>query len=156
VFKYSNRNELRGAAMAAPENTRQILANVMRFCADNHASLRGETARALKSWESRHAYYLAASAGIREEFDKLATDPSSPPEVRAQYKMAQEQLAEMVAQTVSAMTEALLAPLRIRQKSGNSEAMCKEYVQSVDDGKWDLKRNDPDLAKFFDEQRQAK
>jgi hypothetical protein len=156
VFKYNNRNELRGAAMAAPDNTRRILTNVMQFCADNHTSLRDETSRALKSWESRHAFYLAASAGIREEFNKLATDPSSQPEVRAQYRKAQEQLAEMVAQTVSAMTEALLAPLRILQKGGNSEAMCKEYVQSVDDGKWDLKRNDPELAKFFDEQRQAK
>jgi hypothetical protein len=155
VLKYDNQDELRGAAMVAPGTVRRLLTKLMAFCAEQNPSMLDETAAALKAWESRHAAYAAMSARIRGEFYSLATDPSRPPEVRAQFKRAQEVLAEME-QAIDAQAEALLAPLRVGQKHGVGEPMCKAYVQAVNEGNMDLKVTSPDLAKFFEEQAAQK
>ncbi len=157
LLKYNNRSELLGAAHVSPESTRRILVEWLRYCSENNASLQQEAAREMKAWEARHKLYLEASAAYREKLKKLTANPSLKPEQRVQFSKLQEQIEkDALKDAVAAQAEAFLVPLRSAQKHGSSEVLCRDSIQSVADGKWDLTRNDPALAKFFDEERRRR
>lgn len=155
-FKYDNRQQLLGAAHVSPESGRRVLGNIFRYCTENNASLQHDAAREMEAWEARHKLYLDASEMYRRKLKKLISDPSLSPEHRAKLNEMQEQVEkDALTDAVAAQTEAFIVLLRSAQKHGGSEDLCREYIRSVADGKWDLARNDPALAKFFDEERQS-
>jgi hypothetical protein len=148
TYIYDNKAQLIGAAIVSPEAARLILVEALTFCAKSSPSVKEDSEAAFKNWVARHKFYLNASAGYRDAAKQMAANQFVPDQQRAAIK----KLIEVdFPRLVASQTKAVLDPLQIASENGVGEGMCHDYIHALDEGKFDLKTKDPQLADFYDQ-----
>lgn len=147
TLTYDTEAELVGAAMVSPESTRLILLNVVEFCSTSFPSIRLAADGAYTRWVERHTVYLGHSSGYRAAAREALADKSYPEANRAQIRKLLE---DGIPRMVQSQTQAIVTPLQIAKENGTGDALCMEYFNAIDAGKFDLAVNDPQLTEFFD------
>jgi hypothetical protein len=156
VLAYKSDAEILGAAHVSPESTRRVLKIIQAACTKGHAGAGDALVKELASWEVRHSRYLGLCNGFRGKLDKLVTDSRAGSEQRKQLVQLQAQIMAALDQGPAEMAKGYV--FAIEQAGANQGAegvdnICGGYAQSVAEGKWELKRNDPQLAAYFDKQK---
>ena len=146
TFSYENEAQLVGAAIVSPESTRLILTKTLEFCKSNFNVTTSSANAAFSGWMKRHETYLVHSAGYRAAAKAMANDPATPEPRQAELRKLLE---KDFPRLVNGELQAAILPLQIAKENGTGEAMCRNYIRALDDGKFDLKVKDPQLADFF-------
>lgn len=147
LLKYDSEDELLGAAASSPGGVQQILERLVATCSAYGPALQSSGQQALIAWQARHGAYLEESAAIRRELQARYAAPKSDPRVREAFKNSLEVARPKM---IDAQYESFVAPIKALQSSSQKAAICRSYIQSIADKKWDLKSNDPTLATYFD------
>ncbi|MFL6659233.1 MAG: hypothetical protein ACJ8GW_14230 [Massilia sp.] len=148
LLKYENRDEIYGAAAVSPESTRQILKGIVEVCSKVGNKPRDASVQALAEWEQRHTLYFEENELIKKEMITAAQKPGA----SSQHKKFIEQLfAVTLPQSIKAQITAFTTPMETVSDPGLKTSYCMSFAGSITDGKWDLKNNDPVVAKFLDE-----
>jgi hypothetical protein len=153
TLKYANEQEIYGAAAASPDSTRQVVRRLISFCEGYDQSLQASGESAMTSWTSRHAAYLAENAEIRAHWVAASNDPKVPATTRAAIKNMFDQV---LPKTIDSQFESFATPIRTMSPQSTQVEMCKSYVKAISEREFDLQKNDPTLAAWFDKRIAAK
>ncbi|GEM_PF-1783181 len=148
TLKYNNESEVYGAAAASPESGRQMLRKLTALCSKYGIKASAPLADAVDSWETRHAAYLEENARIKQELIAYANLPAT-------NKSAKDYINRMfdviLPQGIQAQFQAMSFPITSAPTPEASGSLCNDFAAAINDGKFDLKRNDPVVAKFLDD-----
>lgn len=153
LLNYDREDELLGAAASSPGGVQQILERLVATCSAFGPALQSSGQQELTAWQARHGAYLDESAAIRQELREKYAGPKSDPRVREAFRNSLEVAGPKM---IDAQYESFAAPIKALQSNSQKAAICRSYIQSIADKKWDLKSNDPTLATYFDRRIGAK
>ncbi|MDI4635543.1 hypothetical protein J7U46_20940 [Pelomonas sp. V22] len=145
-LKYNSPAELAGAAAVSPEAGRQILKGLFSKCAVYGEAARRAGEAALAGWEARHDGFLEENKRLKSELLRMASSPTATASQRSGIKNLFE---VVVPQTVDAQLTALLTPIKLIEPAEAKASLCIDYAKSVQDGNWELEKNDPAVADFL-------
>jgi hypothetical protein len=148
LLKYNNEAELFGAAAVSPDAGRQVLQKLVDLCATYSPEVQTFGRQELKNWADRHRTYLEENVLVRQQFREISNSPSATPE---QQQGIRNMLEVMVPETVVKQFEAMSTPIRTIGIPAAQISLCKEYIQAIADGKFDLRKNDPSLSAYLDQ-----
>jgi hypothetical protein len=152
-LKYDSQAEVFGAATTSPTAGKQILRALLARCAVAGPDAQAAGERAVRAWEKRHQLYFEENVRVKEEYFKMLSGPQvTPAQRQALRKMHEVTLPKMVESQVAA----LAAPIDDAAGQPAKASVCLAYAASVDDGQWELKKNDPVVAKFLDDRLEAR
>jgi hypothetical protein len=147
LLKYDNQQQVYGAAAASPESTRQVLKKLIGYCSRFGDATRTAGEKAYADWESRHRDFLEENARIKQELLATARAPKATESQKNQILLMFD---VMLPKAVDAQYLAFVSPIETAPDSATKTHICNSYVQSVNDGKWDLRTNDPVVSAFLD------
>lgn len=147
LLKYNSKAEIYGAAAVSPSAGAQILEKLVALCSTIDTPTRQASESALKDWKLRHQAYIDENANIRREFlGSLSTSPAPETEKQQVRRMLEISVPKMIEAQYSAISLTIDA----LESSDAKSKLCMDYMQSVVEGKWDLRKNDPVVAQFLD------
>jgi len=149
MLKYDNEEEIYGAAATSPGAVMQVVRKLISFCEDYDSNLRASGEAEMNRWTERHAAYLVIHRKVRQQVLAAMNDPRQPATERDAIKNMFEKVEP---QAIQSQFESFAAPIRAMTSPAMRIGMCKSYLKAIDDGEFDLKRNDPTLAAWFDKQ----
>ncbi|AMO96848.1 hypothetical protein CFter6_4247 [Collimonas fungivorans] len=148
LLKYNNEAELFGAAAVSPDSGFQVLQKLIGLCLTYSPSLQSFGEQELKKWVSRHRSYLEENAASRQELIEMLNSPSMTAETKKNIK-------NMLEVYGPKMIDSQFETIRISIKGISSQegqaSLCSDYIQSIADGKFDLRKNDPSLSAYLDQ-----
>lgn len=147
LLKYNSKAEVHGAAAVSPTAGGQVLERLVALCANfgDPARLAGEAA--LKDWKARHQAYMDENAIIKRSLlSALSESPAPDPHKQELRHMLEVAVPKMI----DAQFAAASLPIDSLFSNEAKASLCMDYIQSINDGKWDLRRNDPVVASFLD------
>jgi len=153
TLKYANEQEIYGAAAASPGSTRQVVRRLISFCEGYDQALQASGETTMTNWISRHAAYLAENAEVRARWVAASNDPKVPATTRAAIKNLFDQVEP---KTIDSQFESFATPIRTIAPRSTQVEMCKSFFVAISEGEFDLKKNDPTLAAWFDKRIAAK
>ncbi|WP_156479967.1 hypothetical protein [Collimonas pratensis] len=148
LLKYNSEAELFGAAAVSPDSVFQVLQRLIGLRSPYSPPLQSFGEHELKNWVSRHRLYLEESAAVRRELIAMLNSPSLAVDTKQNIK----NLLEVVSPKI---IDSQFETMRIHiEEVGVKESqvyVCSDYIQSIADGKFDLRKNDPALTAYFDQ-----
>jgi len=149
LLKYNSKEEIREAAMVSPDSTPQIIEKLVKECSHYGQAIESEANQALLQWLGHHQSLIDENLKVRQEVLSSAKTDS---EKRQLKRMLETQLPQMIeGQFVSISSVINAAPSKEAK-----ERICRAYVESIKDGKWDLRDNDPVVYKFLQDRIAAR
>lgn len=144
LLAYANAQEILGAAAVSPSATVQVVERLLHACADLDSSLRNDGDNALQQLKHRQQGYLEENLATRKQLESLYTSP--------QAKQAlNDSLTTQLPQLMQSQYDMFYAPIKTARTRQQKSALCQDYITAVTQQKFDLRQNDPTLAKFLDE-----
>ncbi|MBL0729656.1 hypothetical protein [Piscinibacter sp. HJYY11] len=146
LLKYESEAEVHGAAAVSPETIRQILKKLQTACAPYQDPNRLTLEVAVAEWELRHRDFLKENERIKQEFLDVANDSTTTPETKRKLLY----IFEVIAPTaVEVQSNALISPLTLLPDAKSKISICSSYAIAISEGKFNLERNDPVVAKYL-------
>jgi len=153
VSKHRTDEEFRNAAMLLPANDFSVLQETIKYCVIKMPTLKIDADQVFDEWEKRNTTYLEGSWYVRLEFIQYYKHPSTPNIIR---QRGRDQYEIKLVKIVENQIKNLLDPIKNEIEKGTKEKAEELFISllnSIIDGRYDLKINDPELCDYFERQR---
>jgi len=138
---------LTGLGSTVPTSTRMFLKGVTTYCSQWGDAPATAFTFAYAEWLRRHQQYLLESARVKADLLASLARPGSPPDgVQRINHLHAVEIPAMVAAKIARNT----APVEALPDAEAKAAACIEFAHKINDGQWDLKKNQPAVARFLD------
>ncbi len=150
MLKYDNESEVMMAGTVSPTSLQTVLERLIDKCSAYGDDVRISGVTALRGWQMRHGAYLEENRQIRAWVERGLR----------QNAKARETFHDMVyVQTpviVDKQYDTFASVIDMMKTVPAKTNICNSYIQSINDGKLDLKNNDPTLAAYLDKRIRAR
>ena len=146
LLKYNSETEIFGAAAVSPESGRQLLQKLVNYCSSISPENEAPGKKQLEAWIYRHQKYLDENVIVRKEYLAMVKDSNAEAKVKeGVVTMFNVSIPKMI----DSQFEALVSPMKSAPDIKSKNSLCNDYFQSIGDGKFDLKNNDPVVLDFL-------
>lgn len=149
LLKYNNKQEILGAAAVSPDSGRQIIEKLVKECSQYGTSVQRRGDLAFKKWRDEHQALIDENTKIKQE---IFSAKMTPLERQTANNMYQIQIPKMIDSQFKTISSAIASMPTKETKA----QICIDYIRSVEDGKWDLKINDPVVFNFLQDRIAAR
>jgi hypothetical protein len=139
-------------AMLAPEQQRIELSKALGFCAARLPKMRGSLDLAMQGWINRQSTLLYVAALYRSSARRKSEDTETPQATRDTLKKL---LDVDIPRVIGLGVKTVLAPLSDADRQKRLAPACEAYLTGVTGGRFDLKTESPELAKFMEQSSPA-
>jgi len=136
-------------AVMRPRIVERVLGEVGDQCAKRIPSLEALAAESTKVWHNRNGKYLIASAKYREDLRAMIESRPDSEQTRALRQL----IGPEVDVVVTKVSNQIMARFKtdFEQKPADTEVNCRTYLEGAENGKFDMKEQATDVARFLDQ-----
>jgi len=140
-LKYDNQEQLVGAALMSPISGEEVLRGIFARCASTSSRVLTKQDEAMKGWIQEHRPMIEENLRLRDEYMRETTDEGR--------KMLKSLIEVQGPQIIEAQVKRFTVMVDVAPDAESRAQLCFSIAESVVDGKWDIRVNDPPVFEFL-------